>query len=304
MFFSTEIGQLIAENKSRHAATLLHEKFRAQQNEQLASLALLQVNAQKRLLDQAIAGTLSTDEIRLEQNRINKALLDLAGEYGRLYEDHEPGGPLAPPPGQSRRRLLWLAVPALALLGFIAVTLWNASRPLPDFDVEVRVSEAGSNGAVLTAGRVQLQFGRSEPLAPRALDEFGTAMFRGLGRQYWNDSIRLRYYPPENDGYSYSALQQTVAPAAERQLVRFEVARARIQTKMQYTLWQRGRPLAGVTVLVDGKLEAQTNDKGYFELGVPKPPGSIVNLVVLQNGARLWAQDLTISNDHQTLPIQ
>jgi hypothetical protein len=57
-------------------------------------------------------------------------------------------------------------------------------------------------------------------------------------------------------------------------------------------------------VTLDGKMVIVTDKNGYFEATLPKSSGAQVHLLVEKDGKRRFEQDITISSDFKTLPIE
>lgn len=293
---SQQVRQLIAENEPRQAATLLYESFK-DKNEQLAKIALVQINHQKRLSDQVATGILSQSEINIEQAKINQALLYLADEHIRLF-----GGGQETPVADKK----WLWRVALGVLGLLAIVLifnWViAEKPPATFDLEVRLHGPKGEQDVVQGGRANVRLGSDVPQAPQPLDANGKALFRKLSGEYLRDSVQLVYLP--DNGLRYRVLRQSAATGAESRTIRFELAVVEDTTRLRLTLRDRKGPLANAQVTIDGKTVLVTDKNGYFEADIIKPSGGQVHLLVEKDGKRRFEQDITISPEFKTLPIQ
>lgn len=293
---SAQIKRLVAENETRQAAERLLAQFQGR-NEQLAKLALVQLNNLKRLLDQTAAGVLSQAEIGLEQNKINQALLYLADEHARLYESGKPAQTA------SRRPYAWLAgAAALALLAFGAYYLGGRPTAMPgSFDLEVRLHGPQGEQDPLRDGRVNVRLGQTTPQEAKTLDAEGRAWFRELGEKYVHDTISLIFFPGKG---RYQVISQSAYTAAESKTIRFTLDVLPENTLVRYALRGKKGPLSGATVTIDGKLTARTDEKGYFELAVPKAAGAQAHFLIEKDGKRLFEQDLTLSPEFNTLPVE
>lgn len=292
---SARVRRLIAENELREAAALLYESFK-DRNGQLAKIALVQINNQKRLSDQVAAGILSQTEINTEQAKLNRSLLYLADEHERLFEKktiHSAG-----------RKWLLPAIAAVAgLLTIFLIIKWiNKENTPAAFDLDIRLHGPKGEQDVMPGGRVNVRLGSAVPQAPQPLDADGRASFREFSGKYLHDSVQLIYFP--NDGLRYRVLQQSAATAAQSRTIRFVVAPVPDTTLLQIAVRNKKGLLADAKVTIDGKTVVFTDKNGFFQSLILKAPGAQTHLLIEKNGKRLFEQDITVSSEFKTLPIE
>ncbi len=296
---SDRVRQLIGENDQRAAADLLMQAFR-DKNSQLFNIALVQQANIKKLADQSAAGILSADELNREQAKINAALLHLSDEHARLLEGKIPG------PAMPR----WIVLAAGALIALLLIG-WLVTKTglSPDdypatFDLVVRLHEPGGEQMVVHEGQVNLRLNDAVPQEPHALNTAGEATFRDLSAKYRGNSVHLLYFPARERRFKISR-QSVTTLSGLNETIWFTVEFRPDTTVFKATLRDaKGRPVPDAQITVDGNLHAASDDNGYFEIAIPKPSGSIAELVVEKNGARLFVQHMTISPDQISIPLE
>ncbi len=292
---SDRVRQLIGENDQRAAVALLLQAFR-DKNAELFNIALVQQANIKKLGDQSAAGILSTEERNREQAKINVALLHLSDEHARLFEGGNPG--------QTMPR--WIMLAAIALLALLLVGwLVKNTRSQPNypstFDLTVRLHEPGGEQKAIREGQVKLRLGEAEPQERHPLNDFGEATFRDLSEKYRGDSVQLLYFP--DPPRRFKITQQSAAVlSGGNQAIDFTLE-YRDTTVFQATLRDTKGPVAGAQITVDGNLHATSDDKGYFEIAIPKASGALAHLLIEKNGQRKYAQKITISPGFHSLLI-
>lgn len=294
---NAQVRHLIAENEQRQAAELLYKSFSGK-NEQLAKIALVQLNNLKRLSDQVATGILSQAEINIELAKVNQSLLYLADEHARLFENKRATKT------SSNRKWLWTGVTALA---GVAAVFWILARPGAEktpatFDLEVLLHGPKGEQDLVQQGQVNVRLGSTVPQAPQPVDAGGKARFRELSGKYLHDSVQLVYF--SNDGLRYRVLRQSAVTGAESRTIRFELAVMPDTTHLKMALRDRKGLMADAKVTIDGKTVLFTDKNGYFEADVIKPSGALVHLLVEKGGKRRFEQDVTISSEFKTLPVE
>lgn len=297
---SDHVRQLIRENDPRAAAEWLTQAFR-DKNPQLFNIAVVQQANIKKLADQIAAGILSNDEINREQAKTNAALLHLSDEYARLYESEA----LTTQP-QSSKTWLWAggAILGLLLLGWGLKSALLAPSYPETFDLEVSLHEKTGEQWVIKEGTVNLRLGESEPEIPHPLDANGKAVFKDLSKKFRGDSLHLLYFPVKNRRFRITE-QSAATLTGRNQLVRFSLEFIPDTTVFSLTLRDgKGKTIPNAQITVDGQWHTSSDANGYFQLPVPKPAGATILLVIEKNGNRLFEQEVLLSSDHTTLPVE
>ncbi|MEQ1745069.1 MAG: hypothetical protein ABMA02_06575 [Saprospiraceae bacterium] len=295
---SDRVRQLIGENDQRAAADLLMQAFR-EKNQSLFNIALVQQANIKKLADQIATGILSPDEINLQQAKINAALLHLSDEHARLFEGGAGRGAAVP------RWVLWAgaALVLLLLIGWLVNRVTSATTP-DTFDLDVYLHEPGGDDKVIKEGEVNLRLGEEIPQDARPLGADGKAFFKNLAQKYGGDSVHLIYFPLKDRRYKMIG-QSAAVLSGQDQTILFVLEFVPDTTIFQATLRDsKGRTIAGAQITIDGNIHATSDSTGYFNVAVPKAPGTEVNLVIEKNGKRLFAKDAMITSGHKQIPIE
>ncbi len=292
---SDRVRQLIGENEQRAAADLLLQAFR-DKNPQLYNIALMQQADIKKLADQGAAGILSTDEFNRMQAKINAALLHLSDEHARLFESGKVATDVP--------RWVFVAVGAVIVLllagWLVQKALAGADKP-DTFDLEVYVHDAKSEATALAEGTVNLRIGEKMRQNAQTLDANGRAVFQELSGKYLGDSVHLVYKPLRDRRFKITAQSATLLST---QPIRFAIEFLPDTTLYEASLRnEKGRPIVGAKITVDGNLNATSDANGYFKIAIPKAVNSTSNFVIEKNGTRLYGQDLTVRTGLQSISI-
>lgn len=188
-----------------------------------------------------------------------------------------------------RHRARWAGV-AIAVLALALGGLVLDNRSPAAGKIIVRVHEPGGvDNVARIAGRVQLN-GPDAAIRSRPLID-GEAIFDDLPGDAAGRSVEVSV--DETTGFQ-SKSERHIVP--ESGILRVELAKVETTSVATGTVLDaHGQPLAGAVIDVDhGLISAETDQRGAFRIVVPRPPGSMVAVIVAFKGRVGFRENLTV----------
>jgi hypothetical protein len=295
-----DIKRHIAENRLREATDDLLERI-SKQAPRLHRLAMHVSRRLAALEQQQAKGVVSAAETELEAARIGDALLYLgdclAGDRQVEMPPHlKAYFQESLKPRDRPFQWAWWSIAALLAL---AVTWW-AIQPMPvnTYALQLRLHDGGEPAQPISGGKVQLLIGGRQWPA-REVSSEGEVVYADIPGAYRHDTISLaligmRYRVDSQSHYTIAqahtgSIAFRLVPLADTTLWRGTVSDA------------RGRPSAGVRIDVEsGLAEGVTDEKGRFQIAVPRAEGQTVRVVIWAGAEKQRDADYAISAELPT----
>lgn len=296
----TEIGSLVAGGQLEKAAKRLEQFFERTDPERRQWVLQLQRRLHT-LKAEYMRGVLSREDRDVELARISEALLWLC----RQKTDASPEPPrylrqLAATP-QAKTPLttmqwVWLSAAVVSILAVLGVWYWGIPAATEPFNLTVYIQGPAGAAEAPAVGAVQVRLG-SFRTDFKEVNSDGEVTFRNIPRIYREAPIELI---PKNA--SFRVLQQSAETAADSETITFE-----LQPLAHWRGLVRdtdGHPVSGARVDVGpGLVETTTDAQGHFQVDVPRPAGSRVQVEVWVDGQLRRRNSYVLTGSDDRAPI-